>query len=331
LRSDSIISRRTLIASLAAILAPLAAEAQQAGRVWRIGHLSATSGMVDSEAMAAFRQGLREQGLIEGQHVAIDYRAAEGRLERLPMLAAALVALNADVIVAGVAQAATAARQATGVIPIVMVVVGDPVGLGLVANLARPGGNVTGLSNVSVALIGKQVQFLTEAVPSLSRLAALWHAGHIGRSERVREVENAARAVGVRLDVFDVQGPDGLEAAFAAMVRQRAEGLVVINDAMFFLNAARIAEFAARSRIPAIYGARLHAEAGGLMAYAPSFLDLNRRAAGYVAKIVKGAKPADLPVEEPTKFELVINLKTAKALGLTIPQSLLLRADQVIQ
>ena len=294
------------------LLAPLAAEAQQGGK--------------------AFRQGLRDLGYVEGQNIAIEYRWAEGRFERLPDLAAELVRLKVDVIVSVVTQASLAAKNATRTIPIVMVAAGDPLGSGLVASLARPGGNVTGPSSMLAELAGKELELLKETVPNVSRVAVLWNpANAVWQAQMLRATEVAARALGLQLQLLEARGPDELEGAFAAMTRERASALLVQVDVIFALHARRIADLAAKRRLPAMYGSREHVEAGGLISYAPNVPDVFRRAATYVDKILKGAKPADLPVEQPTKFELVINLKTAKALGLTIPQAVLIRADEVIR
>jgi len=319
---------------------PLAAEAQQAGKVHRIGFLSPSSpsdperlaSPFGERGLAAFRQGLRDLGYVEGQNIAIEYRWAEGRFERLPDLAAELVRLKVDVIVSVVTQATLAAKNATGTIPIVLVAAGDPLGSGLVANLARPGGNVTGPSSMYGDLAGKQLELLKETVPKVSRVAVLWNpANAVWQAQMLRQTEIAARALGLQVQLLEARGPDELEGAFAAMTRERVSALLVQVDVIFALHARRIADLAAKRRVPAMYGSREHVEAGGLMSYAPNVPDLFRRAATYVDKILKGAKPADLPVEQPTKFELVINLKTAKALGLKIPQSILIRADEVIQ
>jgi putative ABC transport system substrate-binding protein len=319
---------------------PLAAEAQQAGKMYRIGFLSPSSpsdperlaSPFGERGVAAFRQGLRDLGYVEGQNIAIEYRWAEGRFERLPDLAAELVRLKVDIIVSVVTQATLAAKNATGTIPIVLVAAGDPLGSGLVASLARPGGNVTGPSAMYADLAGKQLELLKGTVPKVSRVAVLWNpANAVWQAQMLRQTEIAARALGLQVQLLEARGPDELEGAFAAMTRERASALLVQVDVIFALHARRIADLAAKRRVPAMYGSKEHVEAGGLMSYAPNALDLFRRAATYVDKILKGAKPADLPVEQPTKFDLVINLKTARALGLTIPPSVLGRADEVIQ
>jgi len=326
--------RRAFLVGAAALLAaPLAAEAQPAGKVPRIGYLSlnlATSPHLHE----AFRQGLRDLGYVEGRNVVIEYRDAEGKLERFPALAAELVALKVDVIVVTSTPAALAAKQATKTLPIVFAAAGDPVASGLVTSLARPGGNVTGLAVLAPELVGKCLELLTQAVPGVSRVAVLWYpGGHGERTEKniLTGAEVAGRALGVRLQFVETRGPADFDGAFAEMTRARAGALTVLPSNMLINERRRLVDLAAKNRLPAVYGSREFVDAGGLMAYGPSFADMFRRAATYMDRILKGAKPADLPVEQPTKFELVINLKTAKALGLTIPQSLLLRADQVIE
>ena len=306
-------------------------KARQAGKVARIGVLWQGSSTSGPHIREAFRQGLRDLGYVEGQNVVIEYRYAEGKAERLPDLAAELLRLKVDVIVAGGTLAPLAAKHATGTIPIVMSAAGDPVGTGLVPSLAKPGGNVTGLSNFSADLTAKRLQLLKEILPGVSRVAVLWNAANPIAALLMRETEAAARALGLQVQSLEVRGPDEFENALPAAVSGGAGALFVVDDPLVFIARLRIADFAARNRLPmtAIY--REFAEAGGLMTFGANLADLNRRAAIYVDKILKGAKPADLPVEQPTKFDLVINLKTAKALGLTIPQSLLVRADEVIQ
>jgi putative ABC transport system substrate-binding protein len=323
--------RRIFLMTVAGLLAaPLAAEAQQAGKVYRIGVLT-PSANVPLATFDAFRQTLRELGYVEGRNIAIEWRFAEGRYERFPELARELVGIKVDVIVAVIAVAAQAAKEATPTIPVVMVAVHDPVGSGLVASLARPGGNVTGLSFLSVELVAKQLELLKETVPSLSRVAVLRNPASPPHALLVREAERAGRVLGVQLRVLEARGPEDFDAAFSTMTADRADALLVLGDGMFFLHRTRLAELAAKNRLPAMYGSEQHVEVGGLVAYSADLLDNWRRSATYVDRILKGARPADLPVEQPMKFRLVINLKTAKVLGLTIPQSLLLRADQVIE
>ena len=325
--------RRTFLATASGglLAAPIAAEAQQAAKVARIGYLS-TTGAASPHLPEAFRQGLRDLGYVEGRDVMIEYRDAEGKLERLRALAADLVALKVDVIVAPAYPGALAAKNATDTIPIIMVAVADPVQTGLIASLVRPGGNITGLALLAgPEMVGKLLELLKEAVPNLSRVAVLSNPANPMHVVRLREVAVAGRSLRVQLQILKAQGPEEFESAFAAMTRERAGALYVVGDPVLVRNRRRLAELAAKSRLPAVYELKDHADAGGLMAYGPNLLDMYRRAATYVDRILKGAKPGDLPIEQPAKFELVINLKTAKALGLTIPPSLLARADQLLE
>jgi putative ABC transport system substrate-binding protein len=331
-------TRRAFIGALAGGLfaAPLAAEAQPAGKVARIGYL--VYGPLESPEtrviLEAFRQGLRERGYVEGQNIVIEYRAADGKIDRLPGLATELVRLKVDLVVVGSTPIARAARQATTTIPVVATTMGDPVGDGLVASLARPGGNITGLTFLGPELVPKRLGLLKEALPKVSRVAALWHPGSFSESttkDMLKETEAAARTLGVQLRLVGVRGPDELDRAFSTMTKERAEALVVFPSPVLFFERRRIVDLTRKHRLASMYVAKEFVELGGLISYGASLPDLTRRAATYVDKILKGAKPGDLPVEQPTKFELVINLKTAKALGLTIPPSLLGRADEVIQ
>jgi putative ABC transport system substrate-binding protein len=320
--------RRFLLTSLAGVLAaPHAVGAQQAGRVYRIGILANVSG----GTWGAFTQGLRDLGYVEGQNITIEFRSSEGKYERLPDLAAELVRLKVDVIVAPANENVVVAKQATRTIPIVMAGSFDPVGSGLVASLARPGGNVTGLSFRATEIEGKRLELLKEIAPRVSRVAVLSNPTNRAIHSLLGEVEVAARSLGLQLQILEARGADEFQDAFVAMTRERAGALLVFPDGMFLLHRTRIADLAAKSHLPAMYGVREFVDAGGLVSYAPSIRDNLRRAAIYVDRILKGARPGDLPVEQPTKFELVINLKTAKALGLTIPPSLLARADHVIE
>jgi len=326
--------RRTFLSTLTGglLAAPLAAEAQQADKVARIGWLG-NDPVSSAPLREAFRQGLRDLGYVEGRNVVIEYRDAEGKLERLPALAAELVALRVDVIVAGSTGLARAAKQATRTLPIVLVA-GDPVMSGLVTSLAQPGGNVTGLaSSAAPDIVGKWMELLKQAVPGVSRVAVLWQPGVQGQQDKdmLKRAEVAGQALGVRLQFVEARGPADIDRAFSDMTRAHAGALTVLLSNMFVVERRRLVDLAAKNRLPVMYQAREFVDAGGLMAYGPNFADIFRRAATYVDKILKGAKPGDLPVEQPTKFELVINLKTAKALGLTIPQSLLQRADHVIE
>ncbi len=328
--------RRTFMAMLTGglLAAPLAAEAQQAAKVPRVGYLANFPPGALPQLHEAFLQGLRDLGYVEGRNLVIEYRDAEGKFERLPALAAELLPLKVDVIVAPTTAAALAVKQATSTLPTVFAVAGDPVGSGLVTSLARPGGNVTGLSLLLPELVGKCLELLKQAVPGVSRVAVLWQpGGYPGRTEKdmLKEAEVAARALGVRLQVVEARGPDDFDRAFSDMTRAGAGALTVLGSTMLFIERRRLVDLAAKNRLPAVYQGREFVDVGGLMSYGADLADMFRRAATYVDKILKGAKPGDLPVEQPTKFELVINLKTAKALGLTIPQSLLLRADEVIR
>jgi putative tryptophan/tyrosine transport system substrate-binding protein len=329
--------RRDLMALLAgsAALWPLAGRAQQRKPMPAIGYLGA--GSLDSRVAVvdAFRQGLSENGYVEGRNLTIEYRWAQGKLDRFPALAAELVALKMDVIVtAGGTLAALATQRATPTIPIVFSAVGDPVAERLVASLARPGGDITGLSFFAPDLAGKRLELLKQAVPGAGLIALLYKPDAMpddAREARLREAHAAVRALGVRLKVVEARGPEEFDRAFAEMFEARADALTVWATPIFILERQRIADLAARNRLPAISEFREFADEGGLMAYGPNIADLSRRAGIYTAKILKGAKPADLPVEQPTKFELVINLKTARALGLTVPPTLLARADEVIE
>ncbi len=304
--------------------------AVEPARVPRIGRLSIASGPGPNEE--AFRQGLRELGYVEGQTIVIEYRWAEGKVDRLPDLAAELVSLKVAVIVTGPGSLPPeAAKLATTTIPIVFVGGGDPVGTGLVASLAHPGGNITGMGAMDTELSAKRLELLKEAVPKLSRVAVLWNSTDFAMSLQFREVQVAARTLGLTLQAVAVRAPADFDRAFAAITSGHAQALLTIADALTVLHRSRIVEFAAKNRLPAMYTNTFFAVDGGLMSYGPNQPEMFRRAAAFVDKILKGAKPADLPVEQPMRFELVINLKTAKALGLTFPQSILLRTDQVIQ
>jgi len=330
--------RRTFLAGTGVVLlaAPLAAEGQQAGSVARIGYLvfSPLESLETRVALDAFRQGLRERDYVEGQNIVIEYRSADGKIERFPGLATELARLKVDLIVAPNTPAARAAQQATTTIPIVAPAMSDPVGDGLVASLARPGGNITGLTFLGPELVPKRLGLLKEALPKVTRVAALWTPGELGeRTSRdmLKGTEAAARALGVQLQLVGVRGPDEFDRAFSTMTKERAEALLVYPSVLLYNERRRIVDLVTKHRLPSMFNAKEQVELGGLIGYGASITDLLRRGATLVDKILKGAKPADLPVEQATKFELVINLKTAKALGLTIPQSLLRRADEVIR
>jgi putative ABC transport system substrate-binding protein len=323
--------RRTFLGTLAGglLAPPLAAEAQQARKAYRIGLLSPTS---QSPSIEAIRDGLRTLGYVEGQNLVIEYRSAEGRFDRLPDFAVELARLHVDVIVAVVTQASLAAKNATSTIPIVMMAVGDPVGAGLVASLARPGDNVTGTSGMAVEVASKLLELLQQVAARIHRVSVLWNpANEVFQGQMVKATEAAARSMGIQLQMLAARDVKEIDRAFAAMTKGRAEALVVLPDPVFAAQHSRIAVFAARNRLPSVSGSSGYAEEGGLITYGPDFFELGRRTAAYVDRILKGAKPGDLPIEQATKFELAINLKTAKALGLTIPPSLLQRADQVIE
>src|SRR5215470_16096027 len=312
---------------------PVAVAAQQAAKVARIGWLGFERPGA-APRNQAFLQGLSDLGYVEGRNVVIEYRSAEDQLEQLPTLAAELVSLKVDVIVAQSTVAALAAKQATRDIPIVFGAVSDPVGTGLVASFARPGGNVTGSSFFAPELVGKSMELLKQVVPGVARVAILWQPPAFAEAQGkalLTAAEAAAQTLRVRLQVVEARGPDDFDRAFSEMTKGRAEALAVMTSATFPRGRRRLVDLAAKNRRPVIYPFREDVEAGGLMSYGPNVSDLFRRAATFVDKILKGAKPADLPVEQPTKFELVINLKTAKALGLTIPPTLLARADRVIE
>jgi putative ABC transport system substrate-binding protein len=324
--------RRAFLAIIAGGLlnAPLAAEAQQAGKVYRIGFLRA--GPPPESYLDSFQQGLRERGYVYGQNVVVELRATDGSVDPLPRLTEELLRLKVDVFLASAAPAAVAVRRATTSVPIVFVGVVDPVGLGLVSSLGRPGGNITGLATTattSADLAGKRLELLREIVPGLGRVAVLWHPANPSNPIQLKGAQAAARALGMRLEPVSIQGPNDFDSASKAV--RGTDGLLFLESPLFTTHRAGLAELVARTRLPAIYGQREYVEVGGLMSYGTYFKDLYRRAARYVDRILKGAKPGDLPVEQPTKFELVINLKTAKTLGLTIPPSLLQRADQVIE
>jgi putative ABC transport system substrate-binding protein len=327
-------SRRAFL--LAAVTCPAlawagAVRAQAPARVPRIGFLSPFSPSDTALWYQAFRLGLRDIGWVEGKNISIEYRHAEGRSDRLPDLAADLVRLKVDVIVAAASPAALAAQKATKTIPIVMASAGDPVALGLVESLARPGGNVTGLSQMGPELAGKRLELLKEMVPKLSRVAVLWNPQVAPSTLNWKEIQLPARQLGVQLHSLEVRSPDDFDKAFEDATRARAGAIFIIAAPLIVTNLKRIAGLAAKSRLPSIFQFSEFADAGGLVAYGADRADLFRRAATYVDKILKGAKPGDLPIEQPTKFELVVNLKTAKALGITIPQSVRFRADRVIE
>jgi ABC-type uncharacterized transport system substrate-binding protein len=321
-----------VILAISLAVAPLAVDAQEAGKIPRIGFLATPSRSDRTPTRDPFVQGLRELGWVEGKNIAIEYRYADGRADRLSELAAELVRLKVDLIFASSTAAAVAAKNTTSTVPIVAPSMSNPVELGLIASVARPGGNITGLSySVGMEIFSKQLELLKETVPKARRVAILSNPANPGQPAVIKNVRVAAQSLGVQLQLLEARGLNEFDGAFAAMARERAGALLVMGDPVFDFHRTRLAELAAKSRLPAIYGLRTQTEAGGLMSYGVDLRDNSRRAATYVDKILKGAKPADLPVEQPAKFELVINANTAKALGLTLPQSILVRADEIIQ
>jgi putative ABC transport system substrate-binding protein len=325
--------RRFLLTSLAgAIARPLAAEAQQAGRVYRIAYLGNSSAALEAELVSAFRDGLRDLNYVEGRNVVIQYRWAEGHYDRFPALVAEAVQLKVDVIVTAGTPAVLAAKAGTRTIPIVVAAMGDPIAAGVIPSLARPGGNITGSASMSPEIDGKRLELLKEMVPGATRIAVLWNPANPNNAARITQMPAAARTLRLTLAPLVGAGDaEELDRGFAAVVAARADALIVESDRALLAHRGRIVEFTAKRRLPALYPYRDFVQVGGLVSYEPSYPAMFRRAATYVDKIFKGAKPADLPVEQPTEFELIINLKTAKALGLTIPPSLLARAGQVIE
>lgn len=323
--------KREMVLALLALGAAPFASAQQTAKIPRIAVFSVTPLSGQAPWLEALRQGLRELGYVEGKNIVIEYRSAEGKLDRTQEIAAELVRLNVACIITAGTTPTRASKQATATIPIVMASGDDPVALGFVASLARPGGNVTGLTSLSADLAGKRLELIKEVIPTLSLVAVLWNPGVISAERQIEEIKSAAQNMAVRLQSLKVKHPDELEGAFQTAVQSHANGLIVVTSGPINIHRSKITALAARHRLPAIYDAQEFVSAGGLMSYAPSREDMYRRAAGYVDKILKGAKPADLPVERPAKFELTINLKTAKALGLQIPKAMLFRADQVIE
>jgi putative ABC transport system substrate-binding protein len=317
------------LASSAAIAWPLAARAQQRTTPV-IGLLSPES--PTTENVSGLQAGLRELGYVEGRNVQFEYRWADGNFDRLPDLAAELVRLNVDVIVSFVTQASVSAKRATATIPIVIVAVADPIGAGLIASLSHPGGNVTGTSSIATQIVGKQFELIKEVIPNASRFAALWNpANRVFQAQQVKQAEDAARALGVELQLFEATAANEFAAAFAAIDREGYRALVILADPLYLIHFRSLVDLSVKGRFVATMGLRAFADAGGLMSYAPDYADSYKRAATYVDKILKGAKPGDLPVEQTTTFELVVNLKTAKDLGIDVPTSILLRANRVIE
>ena len=325
-------SRRAFIATATAILvAPLAADAQQAAKVPRIAFLGNSTAALEANLVGPFREGLRDLGYVEGRNILIEYRWAEGKYERFPALIAELIALKVDVIVTAGTPATLAVKKVTTSVPLVMIAVGDPVGTGIVPSLGRPGGNITGLTSIAQDLEGKRLELLREVVPQLSHIAVLWNAANPIQVIQERETRAAAQVLGMKVLSLGVRTAQEIDGALATIARERPGALLVLADRLFLHHRARIMDFAAQHHLPGVHAYRELVEVGGLMSFGPSYAGMHRRAAYFVDRILKGAKPADLPVERPATFELVINLKTAKALGLTIPQSVLLRATEVIQ
>ena len=320
------------LALSAMLLAPsFPVDAQQAGKIPRIGYLNATSPSTSPARVEAFRQGLRELGYVEGKNIVIEFRHAEGKIDRLPALAAELVRLKVDIIVSGGPATTRPAKEATSTISIVMAQDNDPVGTGIVASLAQPGGNITGLSTLAPEISGKQLELLKEIVPKLSRVAVLGTSTIPSQVQTLREVDLAAGALKVKIQYLDVLDPNAIESAFQTATNGRADALLVLQSAVMNPQREKVADLAVKNRLPAIYFQNQYMEVGGLMYYGPNTPDLFRRAATYVDKILKGRKPAELPVEQPIKFEFIVNLKTAKQIGLTIPPNVLVRADRVIR
>jgi len=321
--------RNFLLAAGALLAAPLATEAQTAGKVPRIGYIRAEA--PPATDIEAFRQGLREHGYVEGKNIVVEYRWADGNEQRLRAIVAELIRLKVALIVTSAPAATQAAKEVAATVPIVMIMVADPVAFGFVPSLARPGGNLTGFAFLLPELSGKRLELLKDSMPSLSRVAVLWNAANPYKAFDLKEVQAVADALKVAVQTLPVRGPDDFADAFEAAVKGGADGLITLDDPFTVTHRTRIVDLALKHRLPAVYGVRPLFDAGGLMYYGPDRLDQNRRAAVYVDKILRGAKPSELPVERPTRYELAINLKTARAMGFKMPQSMLLRADHVIE
>ncbi len=327
------ISRRVFVGTVAGglLTAPVVIHAQQPARMPRIGFLGNSTAVLEANLVGPFREGLRDLGYEEGRNIVIDYRWAQGNYERFPALIAELIAVKVDVIVTAGTPATQAVKKATTSVPLVMVAVGDPVGTGIVASLNRPGGNITGLTSIAPELEAKRLELLREVIPTLSHVAVLWNPVNPFALISMKELRAAAPLLRMNMLSLEVRTPEELDGAFAAIEKERPGALLVLADRLFLHHRARIMNFAVQRRLPGVYAYRELVEAGGLMSFGPSYGGMHRRAATYVDKILKGAKPADLPVERPATFELVVNLKAAKALGLTIPQSVFLRATEIIR
>jgi putative tryptophan/tyrosine transport system substrate-binding protein len=326
------VKRRELITLLGGAVAwPLAARAQQSGKIPRVGFMGNSTAALEANLVGPFRDGLRELGYQEGHNIVIEYRWAEGQYERFPALIAELLAVPVDVIVTAGTPATLAVKKATSMVPLVMIAVGDPVGTGIVPSLARPGGNITGLSSIAPDLEGKRLELLREVIPKLSHVALFLNPLNPFHAVSMRQALAAAQALGIKLQSLEVRTSGELDGAFAAIVREGPDALLILADRVFLHNRKRMMDFATEQRLPSVNAYREIVEAGGLMSYGPSYEHMHRRAADYVDKILKGAKPGDLPVEQPTKFTLVVNLKSARALGIDVPSMLLARADEVIE
>ena len=317
--------------TISVLITPSASQAQHKGHVPRVGYLGTSSASLEAELVNAFREGLRERGYVEGQNIVVEYRWAEGNYQRFPDLIADLVKLKVDLILTAGTPGALAAKRATQTIPIVMAVTGDAVATGLVSSLARPGGNLTGLTTMAPELEGKRLEILRELVPKLATLVVLLNTSNPFTAIQSEQTKISAKSLGIQVQPIDLQRPEDLKDAFARFARQRPDAMTMVADRFLLAHRAEIVEFVAKTRVPAMYPYRDFVVAGGLMSYAPSYEDLFRRSATYVDKILRGAKPSDLPIEQPTKFEFLVNVKTAKTLGVPIPPSLLLRADHVFE
>jgi len=317
--------------ALVLLAAPPRADAQAPAKARRIGFLGNTTPVLEANLVGPFREGLRDLGYVEGQNILIEYRWAEGKYDRFPALIAELIALKVEVIVTAGTPATLAVEKATTSVPLVMIAVGDPVGTGIIPSLSQPGGNITGLTSISPELDGKRLELLREVIPNLSHIAVLWNAASPLQVVGERQTQAAAQVLRMKVLSLGVRTQEEIEDALATIVRERPGALLVLADRLFLQHRARIMAFATKHRLPGVHAYRELVEAGGLMSFGPSYAGMHKRAAYFVDRILKGTKPADLPVEQPTRFELVINLRTAKALGLTIPPSVLIRADEVIQ
>ncbi len=323
------ITRRAFCSMLLTL--PFPAWAQQSGKIPRIGFLGNSTAALEENLVGPFREGLRDLGYFEGKNILVEYRWAEGKYERFPALIGELVAQKVDIIVTAGTPASLAVKKAAPSIPLVMIAVGDPIGTGLIASLAQPGGNITGLSSMAVDLEGKRLELLREVIPKLSHVAVFWNPASPFQVNSEKEVQAAARAFKMKVLSLGVQAPEQFDNAFATIRRERPRALLVLADRLFLHNRARIMEFATKQRLPGVYAYVELVEAGGLMSYGPSYADMHRRAATFVDKILKGRKPSDLPVEQPMKFDFVINLKAAKQIGVTVPPNVLVRAGRVIR